>query len=318
MAHEYYYTLSRTHRTVCPQCGHRTFKPYVDPSGEILSGEAGRCNRENSCGYHMSPREWLTRNGRSMPSHLERPARREAPKGMSVIDPAVVDASMWHHFISKTPLGLWLKSKWGLDAVRKVYETYRIGYAKYGFGSTVWWYIDAEGRARSGKAMVYGLHGKRIRNFWQPTVCWAHTLLKLKEFNYVGCHFGTHLLDSCPDAEILVVESEKSAIILALYLMQNGLWGKYLPIATGGCSGVRVDPQLMSDKTYRWAPFAGRKICLIPDADKTAEWSSENLLKSLRGFASAVRVYDITELHGAKDSEDCADLIMDGHLSPWN
>ena len=52
----YRFTLGRQ-KTICPRCGHRDFKPYIDmATGEPLDvNVCGRCNRENSCRYHLRP-----------------------------------------------------------------------------------------------------------------------------------------------------------------------------------------------------------------------------------------------------------------------
>ena len=45
---------------VCPQCGRKEFKPYVNLAGEPLARECGRCNREINCQYHLPPKEYLS------------------------------------------------------------------------------------------------------------------------------------------------------------------------------------------------------------------------------------------------------------------
>ena len=47
---------------VCPSCGHRgKFSPYIDTvtNEPIAPKECGRCCREKSCAYHMTPSEWF-------------------------------------------------------------------------------------------------------------------------------------------------------------------------------------------------------------------------------------------------------------------
>ena len=47
---------------VCPSCGHRgKFSPYIDivTNEPIAPKECGRCCREKSCAYHMTPKEWF-------------------------------------------------------------------------------------------------------------------------------------------------------------------------------------------------------------------------------------------------------------------
>ena len=50
---------------VCPSCGHRgKFSPYIDTvtNEPIAAKECGRCCRERSCSYHMTPKEWFKDN----------------------------------------------------------------------------------------------------------------------------------------------------------------------------------------------------------------------------------------------------------------
>ena len=45
----------------CPSCGQRKFSPYIDTvtNEPIAAKECGRCCREKSCAYHMTPSEWF-------------------------------------------------------------------------------------------------------------------------------------------------------------------------------------------------------------------------------------------------------------------
>ena len=45
----------------CPSCGKpRCFVKYVDAEGEIVfPGNVGKCDHENSCGYHYTPKEYF-------------------------------------------------------------------------------------------------------------------------------------------------------------------------------------------------------------------------------------------------------------------
>ena len=47
-------------RYTCPECGRKgAFVRYIDTeTGEQLADNVGRCNREDSCGYHYKPRDY--------------------------------------------------------------------------------------------------------------------------------------------------------------------------------------------------------------------------------------------------------------------
>ena len=59
------YRECKAHRewnTTCPDCGRRgKFSPYIDTvtNEPIAPKECGRCCRERSCAYHMTPKEWF-------------------------------------------------------------------------------------------------------------------------------------------------------------------------------------------------------------------------------------------------------------------
>ena len=51
-------------RYACPQCGRkRCFARYIDEEGQIVFPDnVGRCDHEQSCGYHYSPSDYFKDN----------------------------------------------------------------------------------------------------------------------------------------------------------------------------------------------------------------------------------------------------------------
>ena len=51
-------------KTTCPNCGKsRCFVRYIDEQGSIsFPGNVGKCDHENSCGYHYTPKEYFKDN----------------------------------------------------------------------------------------------------------------------------------------------------------------------------------------------------------------------------------------------------------------
>ena len=49
---------------ICPICKQPKFSPYIDTvtNEPIAAKECGRCCREKSCAYHMTPKEWFKDN----------------------------------------------------------------------------------------------------------------------------------------------------------------------------------------------------------------------------------------------------------------
>ena len=96
----------------CPNCGKsRCFVRYVDEEGIIrFPGTVGKCDHENSCGYHYTPREYFRDNpdvlsqtdgGRADRCILPRAAERETPHpDPSFISADVVARSLSHYEIN--------------------------------------------------------------------------------------------------------------------------------------------------------------------------------------------------------------------------
>lgn len=310
----YPYSLSRK-ATRCPSCGRMTFKAYVDSRGIPMGdGTAGRCNREIKCAYHLTPRQWRQANPSALPPT---PFRHTAPPPkppMSTVERRQMECSVRCEAATQLPLTRWLGSMFGPQAVSQAMKLYNVGYARFGGGSTVWWYVDPQGRVRSGKAMVYLPDGHRFKGHPSlPAVGWAHTEIARRtgeDFRFEFCFFGSHLLASpaYSDATLMIVESEKTALMLHLWLEAHGAGNRYLPIATGGCSNIRIDPERIYDHDYRWAPLRGRRIILIPDADKAAEWDSTEFHRRLGAVALTLRIIDIRP-YAPSPSADIADII---------
>ena len=94
-------------------------------------------------------------------------------------------------------------------------------------GAAVFWQVDINGCIRTGKVMRYGNDGHRIKADGVASITWIHRMKAIADsqpdFNLVQCFFGEHLLSVYPDSKVMIVESEKSAIIASHYYPQF-LW----------------------------------------------------------------------------------------------
>ena len=93
--------------------------------------------------------------------------------------------------------------------------------------------------------------GKRIKEPFSY-FGYAHTELKLSEFNLKQCLFGEHLLKD-NSRPVAIAESEKTAIIASHYLPQ------FIWLACGGSAGLTDEKCKVLD---------GRDVILYPDLSK--------------------------------------------------
>jgi hypothetical protein len=182
----------------------------------------------------------------------------------------------------------------------------------------MFWQIDHEGIVRSGKMMMYDDHGHRRKEqenhpkwiYNQPGhydaqgqyIPGPKDILKPEEHDTdIKPLFGAHLLRRYPDATVNVVESEKTALIMANYFgePERTLW-----VAVGGLRFLKLDAmQPLIDQ--------GRTVWLWPDRDGINEW--ENLREKLG--SDKIQIYTtffdrcyIPEEDGPK--ADVADVIL--------
>ena len=311
-------------RHTCPNCGDkRSFVYYVDEENMPLHPSVGRCNHESSCGYHYTPKQyfqdhpecrisnasslnWQKRNTKckSIPT--------EPPKLMPIgnVPTLYVERSKSVHsnffrFLS-TLLGNYYGSK-SQEVLNRLLDKYRLGATRE--GAVIFWQIDKNSNVRTGKVMQYNPEdGHRIKAEQGAAVNWIHSILKKQkvlpeEWQLSQCLFGEHLLSLYPDKVVILVESEKSAII------GSAIFPDYVWLATGGKSQMKEE---------KLRVLSGRTVLLFPDADGYTEWK---LRADSMTYCKAI-VSDLIEKHATPkqkaDHIDIADWIIfqiqEGHL----
>ena len=123
---------------------------------------------------------------------------------------------------------------------------------------------------------------------------WVHSLLQKQQrlppdWSLRQCLFGEHLLGQRPADTVCLVESEKTALIAALFYPQH-LW-----LATGGCG------QLSADKL---TPLRGRQVKIWPDSGAYEKWRAK--LEPTVGVAYTL----VSDLERYPPNTDLADLIL--------
>ena len=255
-------------RYTCPACGRpHEFVLYVDESGNKLADNVGRCNRESSCGYHYTPKQYFldhpeARGGKTWQEELQAEVDRRVKAQLSTISYEVVQRCISHRHDSH--LITFLRTMFDPVIIEGLIDDYRIGVTRH--QDTIFFQIDVKGRCRTGKIMKYDPEtGHRIKDENVPgRITWVHSLMKKLEqlpesWELSQCLFGEHLLAEYPDKPVALVESEKTAVICA------GLMPKFIWLATGGKS--QINDRLLVLK--------GRKVVAYPDVDGFQEWTEK-------------------------------------------
>jgi hypothetical protein len=311
---------SGSRRYTCPQCNQKgKFKRYIDnESGTYIADIVGRCDRENNCDYHLKPKEYFERYGtpndqrevttpvNSQPNSFNtlRPPKRPEPTAFNYIEPTLLRKSLNHY--DRNNLYLFLCRCFGEDIAVHVCARYLLGTSKYIDGSSVFWYIDSTGKVTDGKIMYYDdpKTGKRYKgdHLSKPAVNWVHSLLRINDFNRKPCFYGEHLLKVEPAKPVLIVESEKTALIASVFFHDR------IILATGG-------QQNLTDRLY-WELFQGRQVQLIPDTAKDdkafKEWK-DKAEKLNKQFKLNIQVSDFLNNKAnetdKEKGEDLADFL---------
>ncbi len=253
----YKYSLdSSSKKHLCPNCEKKRFVIYKNNlTNEFLPSEVGRCDREQSCGYHYTPMQYFDDNQHLKSNYENRNTtlQKHIPKIIketSHIDFAVVKKSLKYYKLNN--FVSYLNTVFKNEIVTQLCKQFKIGTSKYWNGATVFWQIDEANKVRSGKVMQYNKNtGKRTKN-----ITWVHSILKLKDFNLKQCLYGLHQINVFPNKLIAIVESEKTAIIMTGLGLLHGIMKDYLWLATGSLNMLKIE---------NLQALKNRNIVLYPD-----------------------------------------------------
>ena len=178
----------------------------------------------------------------------------------------------------------------------------------YKDGRVVFWYIDHDGVPRAAKLMRYEPDGHRHKEQKgeRNSTGWLYNQEGYRDVCLPDEHtiikplFGAHLLKRYPKADVNVVESEKTALIMANYYgcPENHLW-----LACGGLKFLNLDAmQVLVDQ--------GRRVWLWPDKDGMDDWQKVADKLGSDKVQVYTKFFDTcwTEDDGPK--ADCADIAI--------
>lgn len=246
-------------KLICPNCGRRTFVPYIDvETGEYVSTEVGRCDRENNCGYHKTPKDFFQENGSGPVKRYWFPKNDAGqsfrPSGYSTISHILVEESMQR--LAFNNFNVWLREHFDSKKAMEATLRYKVGGHTLWPGATVFWQIDQQSRVHTGKIMLYNHHtGHRVKDGYSR-ITWVHSQPEFKNFHLQQCLFGLHLLTE-DTKTISIVEAEKTAVVASMFFPDA------LFLATGGISNLRPET---------CAPLKGRNVILFPDLGAEDNW----------------------------------------------
>ena len=283
-------------KTACPECGRKScFTRYVDEQAQMsFPDSVGKCDHINSCGYHYTPKEYFRDNpivrenlteqdrGSDRASTFAKPTIKPSPNPapqISYFPSDWVEQSMQRFDIN--PLYRYLVTVAGKEKTDRLFNLYKVGTSKMWNGATVFWQIDINGNVRAGKIMGYDAKtGHRIKHPFNQ-VNWVHSVKRVPDFHMKQCLFGEHLLSetSIPASTVAIVESEKTALIAALFI-PDFVW-----LATGGMHG--------SFNSKAMQVLCGREVILFPDLKATEEWKRKTAM--LHSICKRVTCSDLLE-----------------------
>jgi energy-coupling factor transporter ATP-binding protein EcfA2/predicted RNA-binding Zn-ribbon protein involved in translation (DUF1610 family) len=219
----------------CPQCGKKKFVRYVTKDGVLMDSQYGRCDRQDSCGYHKTP-EVIKENTTEYQKTV-----KEAPVDRDKAAKIIQDRSSNFHTFFGQLLAVkpehWTKWCVGTDG----------RYTAFGL-------VSRDKKIVNIKRIPYGVDAKRIKNNHQGPPAFYERAPE--GFKHVKCFYGEH--DFKKERDTCIVEAEKNAVI-GSWLFPEFNW-----LATGGNSGVLFES---------YSIFNGyeKNIYFLRDADQAGQ-----------------------------------------------
>jgi transcription elongation factor Elf1 len=255
-------TGHRQQKFNCPQCGKRKcFVRYVDTRNgfRYIAENVGKCDHQHSCGYHYKPREYYNDNLWAREPEAITYCKPTPPPPFIPIPAEYVLRShspksiFWQWFMTKVAKQLDLTA----EQLQHIYDEYHIGATRK--GNVIFWQIDHQHQVHGGHIMEYQPDGHRGNYQGWTHIPLIRAGLLPNDFQLYQCLFGQHLLPKRPDDHVCIVESEKTALIMAACFPQ------YLWLATCGSHGLTAE---------KAACLKGRRVTIFPDSGCLKEWQA--------------------------------------------
>ncbi len=284
-------------RFVCPNCKHKgEFTKYIyKETNNYISEIVGICNRVEKCGYHYTPKEYFKNNDTRDISiiHFDTGDTNDTrDTGLRNFDTIPFEK------ITKTfDLNIALNCNNFVKYLLKIFsdsltinliKRFKIGTAQNNY--TVFYQIDTENYIRTGKKILYDPDtGKR-----KGELSFVHKKLNLN-YKLEQCFFGLHQLQNNYE-NIAIFESEKSAILMSVYLENM------ICLATGGAKALNLDKfEILREKKCK-------SIILYPDKSFFNDWS-EKVMRYSKALNLDIKVSKTLEKSEVNSGDDIADYL---------
>lgn len=266
---------NKNQKHICPRCDNRSFVRYINnETNTYLNDKVGRCDHQDGCGYHYTPKEYhrdnnITDNIDNYNYNTTYSQTRTAvpcTTGTNSTNQEQIDSIPFQYIeqAAKTRNSTLIEYFFNLfdwKTICNAVDKYFIGCTKN--RAVVYPQIGADGKVRTAKIQYYNPEtGKRIKD--QPySIGWVHRKLinkglLSKDFQLKMCLFGEHIIRSerYKNMPVGIVESEKSALIASVCIP------KIIWMAAGAKDWLNID---------KLKPLKDRKVILYPDTSATGD-----------------------------------------------
>jgi hypothetical protein len=232
----------------CPHCKRENvFQRYVYIKTKVhVANDVGRCTgKKKECGYYYTADEYFQDNPNLSPA----PLGVNAPASLIPQDHFRKSLGRYdeNNFVD------YLRKEFGKQATERMVERYAIGTSNNCKGGTIFWHIDSEDNVRTGKIRYFNTATGKQTLYPYSCQTWIHRFYNSEKFNLIDCFFGEHLLKNETSKTVVVLYSEKEAVIGSF------LYPEYLFIAL--CNGRESADsrmcQTLSNRTVIWFPKTG-------------------------------------------------------------
>lgn len=187
-----------------------------------------------------------------------------------------------------------LKCRFTNDEVFEAMQKYFItGTNHFWSNATVFWQINQKEQIKGAKIMLYDRNtGKRIKEPYNH-INWLHKAIKDADFVLCQCLFGLHRINEDYQKTIAIVESEKTAIIMSIFLPE------FIWLATGSKGNFKFE--LLE-------PLKKRCLVAFPDKGEYNNWLNKATDLTALGFK--ISVSELVEQTDFENGFDLADYYF--------